>query len=150
MLFQIKLYSILLYFLGKNTEPESSGCELVVDPGVNVLVVALGVAVCPWEEIEFDHVVLAEEEGQELVVDDVLPLGDQNTARLLEDCLLVPVLVEGLQGQSDPVVLPQPNGVEGGEARLLVDPLVPRHLAVPLPLQAGTLTGVDVVPRTLT
>ena len=38
--------------------------------------------------------------------------------------------VDGLELAGQPVVFPQPDGVEGGEARLLVDSLVPRHLAV--------------------
>merc|ERR1719242_506412 len=54
-----------------------------------------------------------------------------------------PVSVDVLQCGGDPVVLPQPDGVEGGEAGLLVDSLVSRHSAVGSFI-AGKSAGVDI------
>ena len=79
--------------------------ELVLDLGADVAVVA-GVLV----EVELPgvHGLAADEDGQELVVDDLLVLGDGDAARLLECRLVVPaeLLVEDL-GPS--VVLEHPE-----------------------------------------
>ena len=82
----------------------------------------------------------------------MLPFGVHNTARLLEDPLLGELLVEPLQGRGDPVVLPEEDGVESGQTRLLVDSLISRHLTVVGPRLTGSSTGVDIVivPELLT
>ena len=76
------------------TESEGSCGEGVEDGGVDLGVVLVVVAVADWEDVQLRHVVGAEDDGQPLVVGDVLVLRDHNLPRLLVQSLIVPVRVE--------------------------------------------------------
>lgn len=101
------------------TDTEGGGGKLIEHNGgagrVVVLVVALRQELQP---VEIDGVP-AEDAGQELVEHDVLHLGADDLAGVVEELLSVPVRVDAAQPLDDPVVLAQEGGVDGGEAWLL-------------------------------
>lgn len=66
------------------------------------------------------HDLFPQQDGQELVVCDVLDLRDDDTPGLLEDSLIVPVRVDLPQSSGHPVVFPGHQGVHAGEDQLLV------------------------------
>ena len=72
----------------------------------------------------FKHDVLSQDEGQELLVSDVLDDGRHDVSGLLEDHLVVPVVVDAPQFRSNPVVFPHHEQVHDGQDCLLVDPRV--------------------------
>ena len=76
------------------TESEGSCGEWVEDGGVDLGVVLVVVTVADREDVQLRHVVGAEDDGQPLVVGDVLVLCDHNLPRLLVQSLIVPVRVE--------------------------------------------------------
>ena len=86
-------------------------------------------------------VVKAEDDRQPLVVDDVLPLGDEDAARLLEETLVVPAGVPQLQRRRQPVVLAGEDGVHHGQSALLVD----ARLAAPEADPRAVHTGVALL-----
>ena len=97
---------------------EGRGGQLVVV--VHVVAVTLGLQL---EGLGED---LAQDGREELVVGDVLDLCPDHLPRLLVERLLVPVGVDGLQEGGQPVVFPHQDGVEGGQAGVVVHPLVTR------------------------
>lgn len=72
------------------------------------------------QKSELFHDLLPKQDGQELVVCDVLDLCDDDTPGLLEDCLVVPVRVDLPQSAGHPVVFPGHQCVHAGEHQLLV------------------------------
>lgn len=101
------------------TETVSGGGEFVEHGRVEVLVVVLAEAVLERQEAELLHLVAAQDDGQELVVGDVLHLADEDPPRLLVQPLVVPVRVDVGQLGHEPVVLAQEDGVRDGQAGLL-------------------------------
>ena len=97
---------------------EGGGRQLVVV--VHMVPVALRL------EVEGLSENLAEDCRQKLVVSDVLDLGSDDLPALLVEGLLVPVGVDGLQQGGDPVVLSHQDSVKGGQACVVVHPLVAR------------------------
>ena len=73
----------------------------------------------------FKHDVLSQDEGQELLVSDVLDDCRHDVSGLLEDHLVVPVVVDAPQFRSNPVVFSDHEEVDDGQHGLLVDPGVP-------------------------
>ena len=71
------------------------------------------------------HDVLAKDEGQELVVGDMLGHGRHDVSRLLEYHLVVPVMVDVPKLRGNPVVFSDHEEVDDGQHGLLVDPGVP-------------------------
>ena len=96
---------------------EGGGGQLVVV--VHVVAVTFGLQLEGLSE----H--LAQYGREELVVGDVLDLGPHHLPGLLVERLLVPVGVDGLQEGGQTVVFPHQDGVQGGQAGVVVDPLVP-------------------------
>ncbi len=107
-------------------EPHTRRRELVVDPGVHRCIIVPTVACRQGKEAEGVHELLAEDDGQPLVIEDVLILGYGNAAPLLVERLVVPVgMVKG-QPVDDAVVLTHEDLVDEVEAGLLVHSRVPR------------------------
>ena len=112
---------------------EGGGGQLVVI--VHVVPVALGL------ELEGLGEDLAQYGGDELVVGDVLDLSPHHLPGLLIQSLLVPVRVDGLEERGEPVVLPHQDRVDAGQARVVIDPLVPgsQTLVLGLELTVGVV-----------
>ena len=123
-------------------ESEGGGSEGVENGGVDLGVVLVVVAVGDGEDVQLRHVVGAEDQGQPLVVSDVLRvsvsiyktrrnhnnyliLGYDDLPGLLVQPLVVPVGVEVGELLGESVVFPDPDRVVDSEAGLLVTPAVP-------------------------
>ena len=102
------------------TESEGGGGEVVDDGGVDGGVVLVVVAVGDGQDVELGHVVRPQDDGQPLVVGDVLHLCDLDPPGLLVEPLVLPVRVEVVQLGGQPVVFPHPHRVVDRQARLLV------------------------------
>ena len=112
---------------------QGCGGQLIVV--IHVIAVPLGL------ELEGLGEDLAQDGGQELVVGDVLDLRPHHLPGLLVQGLLVPVGVDGLQKRGEPVVLPHQDCVDAGQARVVIDPLVPgpQTLVLGLELTVGVV-----------
>ena len=106
-------------------ELEDGVAHAVKGGGGQLVVVVHVVAVTLGLELESLGEDLPQDGGEELVIGDVLDLGPHHLPRLLVERLLVPVRVDGLQERGESVVLPHQHGVEGGQPRVVVHPLVP-------------------------
>ncbi len=105
-------------------ESERGGGELVRHGRVDSRVVVVRVAEPLGKEPEVEHVPRAEDQREPLVVRDVDHLGRGYLLGLLVQLLVVPARVERLELGRDSVVLAEPDQVDQGQARLLVDPAV--------------------------
>ena len=93
-------------------EPERRRGKLVCDPWVEGGVVVLAVSGGKWEEPVGVDELLAQHDGQPLVVDDVLVLRVDKPLCLLEHSLVRPGLVALLQLRSHSVVLTEEDCVQ--------------------------------------
>lgn len=93
-------------------DSESGGCELVKDLRIARGVVAFVVAVLlQLQPVETDGVP-TQQSGQELVVSDVLVLGDHDPPGVLEQLLVFPMRIHSSQSVDEAVVFPHENRVD--------------------------------------
>lgn len=111
--------------------PEGGRGEAVDDPGIDVLVKVIDITagLHVVDQTVALHVLLAEEDGQPLVVGDVLEGGYVDLAGLLEHTLIVPMRVQLLQTIGNLVVLAQQHDLNGGQSRILVESTVSSSIA---------------------
>lgn len=111
--------------------PEGGRCEAFNDSRVNVLVEVVHVTarLHVVDQTVALHVLLAEEDGQPLVVGDVLERGNVDLARLLEATLIVPVRVQLQQGIGNLIVLSHQHDLDGGQTGVLVEATVSASIA---------------------
>ena len=104
MTFDIMSWKILLHHsLNKCvSESEGSGGKAVQDCRVDLLVVLVVVPVGKRQDVQLTHVLRPKDDGQPLVVGDVLHLRDEDPSCLLVQPLVVPVRVEVVQFFSKP------------------------------------------------
>ena len=122
-------------------ELEHGVTHAVQGRGGQLIVIIHVVAITLGLELEGLGEDLAQDGGQELVVGDVLDLCPDHLPGLLVQGLLVPVGVDGLQQRGEPVVLPHQHSVDAGQARVVIDPLVPgsQTLVLGLELTVGVV-----------
>ena len=87
---------------------------------IDVDVVSGEIAAEFWLQSVFLHDCLAENDGQELRIGDVLHLGADNATRLLEQRLIGPMRIDDGQFFGQTVVLANENDVDGRQFRVLV------------------------------
>lgn len=103
------------------TEAEGGRSKGVDDCRVNSRVISVPVALLLRQQTELLHHVFAEDDRQELVVGDVLNDGDVDSARLLEQRLVVPMWVNVRQLSGHSVVLASHQRVHAGEYELFIN-----------------------------
>ena len=91
-----------------------------VDLGVVLVVVSIG----DGEDVDLSHVVGAKDDGEPLVVGDMLVLSNDNLPGLLIQSLVIPVRVEVVELLGNSVVFSHPNSVENCQSRLFVHTIV--------------------------
>ena len=79
------------------TKSESSGGKAVEDRRIDLWVVSCIVSLGQRQDVQLLHEISAKDDGQPLVVGDVLHLRDEDPSRLLVQPLVVPVRVEVVQ-----------------------------------------------------
>lgn len=85
------------------------------------------------------------------LINDMLILRNHDPPGLLKNSLGIPVPIHSLELGGNSVVLPEPEGVHGGEARLLISPGVTSQYTPPTCVTAALcLTANSLSPNCLT
>ena len=103
-------------------ESEGRGGELIGNSWVERVQISLGISNAQGPHSKLGHIGWAQNDGQPLLVDDVLVLCYNNPSRLLKHPLIVPAGVIGRQKSGDSVVLAHPYCVHYYQVELLIDP----------------------------
>jgi hypothetical protein len=104
------------------TEPKGCGGEAGGGGGIEAGVVAVVVAGTVQGQLVVVQSLFAEDEREELVVGDVLVNGGHDVTRLLENCLIRPVRVDGVQFISNAVVFSEEKSVDKRQNCLFTGP----------------------------
>ena len=91
----------------------------------NPLISTCGVSFGDEAEVEEPDGIPPHDPRKKLVVSDVLEHGAEDLPPVLEQSLVVPMGIRPGESVHDSVVFPEENGVQGAQAQLLVQSVVP-------------------------
>ena len=136
-------FIVSLSGVGQNGVTKSESRTLELDPNARVClwVIASIVAMLEQTDAMLVHHLVANDDGQKLVVRDVLHHGANDAASLLEQLLVIPVRIDNGQLVRDGVVLPHPQRVHHRQLQLFVRSNIAGIEAVQVAATTAALTA---------
>lgn len=101
-------------------EPECGASEFIQNGWIEIGVVILTGTLLQWQQTELLHFHSTNNDGQPLVVRDVLHLSGQNSSGLLIETLITPSGIQTGQFSRQSVVFTQENGMGHGQIWVLI------------------------------